>query len=115
MSSTTPTNQTNQGFTLVEILVVIVVLGVLAVVVAFTVRGVSDQGETTSCGTDASTLTAAAGVYMAQERVEVLPAMGTSANRYELFLIDAGFIKQVSTEYDLHEDGTVSTTGEPCT
>ena len=47
--------------------------------------------------------------------VQVLPAIGTSDNRYELFLIDAGFIKQVSTKYDLHEDGTVTTTGEPCT
>ncbi len=38
---------------------------------------------------------------MAQESVDVLPAIGMSDNRYELFLIDAGFIKQVSTKYDL--------------
>ncbi|HYN32069.1 MAG TPA: prepilin-type N-terminal cleavage/methylation domain-containing protein [Ilumatobacteraceae bacterium] len=115
----TSTNRANdradRGFTLVEILVVIVVLGILAVVVAFSVRGVTDRGETSACGSDATTLTTAADVYMAQQRVDVLPAIGASANRYELFLIDTGLIKQVSTKYDLHEDGTISTTGQPCT
>ena len=98
-----------------EILVVIVILGILAVVVAFSVRGVADRGETTACGADADTLTTAANVYMTQERVDALPAIGSSANRYELFLIDTGLIKQVSTKYDLREDGSVTTTGQPCT
>jgi general secretion pathway protein G len=106
---------TERGFTLVEILVVIVILSILAVVVAFSVRGVADRGETSACGADADTLTTAANVYMAQQSVDVLPAIGTSANRYELFLIDNGLIKQVSTKYDLHEDGSVTTTGQPCT
>ena len=35
-------------------------------------------------------------------------------DRFELFLIDAGFIEQVSTKYDLQADGTVTTTGQPC-
>jgi prepilin-type N-terminal cleavage/methylation domain-containing protein len=105
----------DRGFTLVEILVVIAILGVLAVVVAFSVRGVTDRGEMSACGADARTLTQAAEVYMAQESVDVLPAIGTSANRYELYLIDAGFIKQVSTKYDLQADGTVVTNGQPCT
>ena len=113
--NTTPTSRTDRGFTLVEILVVIVILGILATVVAFSVRGVTNRGEVSACGADAKTLTTAADVYMAQESVDVLPAIGTSENRYELFLIDAGFIKQVSTKYDMHEDGTITTTGEPCT
>jgi prepilin-type N-terminal cleavage/methylation domain-containing protein len=107
--------RSDRGFTLVEILVVIVILGVLAVVVAFSVRGVTDRGEMSACGADARTLTQAAEVYMAQESVDVLPAIGTSANRYELYLIDAGFITQVSTKYDLQADGTVVTNGQPCT
>ena len=105
----------DRGFTLVEILVVIAILGVLAVVVAFSVRGVTDRGESAACGADARTLTQAADVYMAQESTDVLPAIGTSANRYELYLIDAGLLKQVSTKYDLQADGTVVTNGQPCT
>ena len=58
--------------------------------------------------------TRAADVSIAQEQVDVLPAVGVSENRYELMLIDAGFIKQVSAKYDLQADGTVTTTGEPC-
>jgi general secretion pathway protein G len=99
---------------MVEMLVVIVILGVLAAVVAFSLRGMSDRGDGSACGTDARTLVTAADVYMAQHRVDVVPGIGTSANRHELFLVDQGFIKQVSTKYDLAADGTVSTTGQPC-
>ena len=95
-STSRANDRSDRGFTLVEIVVVVVILGILAVVVAFSVRGVADGGETSECSSDANTLTTAADVYMAQERVDVLPAIGTSDNRYELFLIDAGFIRQVS-------------------
>lgn len=105
----------DRGFTLVEILIVIVILGVLALAVAFSVRGVTDRGEVAACGADARTLTQSADVYMAQHQVDVLPAMGATPNRYELSLVDAGLLKQVSTKYDLQADGTVVTNGQPCT
>ena len=92
----------------------IVILGVIAVVVAFSARGVTDRGEVAACGTDARTLTQSADVYMAQHGVDLLPAMGATPTRYELALIDAGLLKQVSTKYDLQEDGTVVTNGQPC-
>ena len=112
-SSVSPTR--DRGFTLVEIIAVVVILGILSVVVAFSVRGVTDQAEASACGADARTLTMAADSYLAKEQVDTLPAMGTTANRYELALIDAGMLAQVSTRYDLQADGTVTTNGQPCT
>ncbi len=97
-----------------EILVVIVILGILATVVLFTVRGVTERGETSACAGDARTLTIAADTYMAQETLDEVPALGVSADRYELFLVDVGMIRQVSTHWDLNADGTVTTTGDPC-
>jgi prepilin-type N-terminal cleavage/methylation domain-containing protein len=114
-STGTTIERPDRGFTLVEILVVIVILGVLAVVVAFSVRGFTDRGEAAACGADARTLTQSADVYMAEHKVDVLPALGATPNRYELALIDAGLLKQVSTKYDLQADGTVVTNGQPCT
>ncbi len=93
---------------------VIVILGILSALVAFTVRGVNDRGEQSACATDARTLTIAADTYMAQESLDEVPALGVSADRYELFLVDAGMIRQVSTYWNLNADGTVTTTGEPC-
>jgi competence protein ComGC len=115
VSPTRANDQGDRGFTLVEIVVVVVTLAVLAVVVAFSVGGSSERDGSPACDSDATALTTAADVYMTQESVDVLPAIGTSANRYELFLIDVGFIEQVSILYDLQEDGTVIASGEPCT
>ena len=52
---------------------------------------------------------------MAQERLDAVPALGTSDDRYELFLVDAGMIRPGVDLLDLNADGTVVTTGEPCT
>lgn len=111
--NTTPSYRTDRGFTLVEIVVVIVILGIISVV-AFSVRGVASRSEATACDADARTLETAADVYLTKEQAAVPPAMGASANRYELFLIDAGLLVQVSTKHDLNENGAVTTTGNPC-
>ena len=79
-----------------EILVVILILGVLATVTVFAVRGVISRGEQSACAGDARTLTAA-DAWMAQASRAEVPALGSSADRYELFLVDKGMIRQVST------------------
>lgn len=105
----------DRGFSLVEILVVIVIIGVLATVVVFTVRGMADKGESSSCRTDGRTLEHAADYYIAQRGGADIAATGVGADRFERTLVDAGLINEVSTYYDLAADGSITTTGDPCT
>jgi len=58
--------QADQGFTLVELLIVIVILGILATVTVFAVRGITDKGQTSACNTDKATLQTATESYFAQ-------------------------------------------------
>ena len=109
------TSHNEEGFSLIEILVVIIVLGVLASVTVFAVRGVADRGEDAACDSEARTLSIAADLYMAQEQVDALPATGSGENRFEQTLVDVGFLKSTSGTYDLAADGTVTADGEPCT
>jgi prepilin-type N-terminal cleavage/methylation domain-containing protein len=115
---TSPLKTTHQsqhrGFTFIEVIVVVAILGIISLVVVFSVGGATDRSEVAACGAEARTLIESADAYMTGEQVDVLPAMGSSANRYELALIDAGHLDQVSTKYDLHEDGTVNANGRSC-
>lgn len=53
-----------EGFTLIELLLVIIILGILAAVVVFSVRGVSDRGQSSACKTSkAATITAIESYY----------------------------------------------------
>lgn len=53
-----------EGFTLIELLLVIIILGILAAVVVFSVRGVSDRGQSSACKTSKSaTITAIESYY----------------------------------------------------
>jgi prepilin-type N-terminal cleavage/methylation domain-containing protein len=110
-----PTHKTqHRGFTFIEVIVVVAILGLVSLVVVFSVGGTTDRRQAAACSAEARTLVESADAYMTAEQVDVLPAMGVSANRYELALIDAGHLDQVSTEYDLHEDGTVTANGRSC-
>ena len=59
-------NKQDKGFTLVELLIVIVILGILATVTVFAVRGITDQGQTSACQADRTTLQTALEAYYAQ-------------------------------------------------
>jgi prepilin-type N-terminal cleavage/methylation domain-containing protein len=54
-----------RGFTLIELLIVIIILGVLAAIVVFSVRGITDKGETSACKTSKSTVATAYEAYVA--------------------------------------------------
>jgi prepilin-type N-terminal cleavage/methylation domain-containing protein len=54
------------GFTLVELLIVIVILGILAGIVVFAVNGITDRGIKSACKTDAQTVQVASESYYAQ-------------------------------------------------
>jgi len=55
-----------EGFTLVELLVVIVILGILAAVVVFAVGGINDKGQDSACKTDTQTIRTAEEATFAQ-------------------------------------------------
>jgi prepilin-type N-terminal cleavage/methylation domain-containing protein len=83
--------RSDDGFTLVELLIVIVILGVLATVTVFAVRGITDQGETSATDADERTLESAQEAHMAQEGV-----YGTEAE-----LVAAGLLRGESTLHDV--------------
>lgn len=54
------------GFTLIELLLVIVILGVLSAIVVFSVRGISDRGDTAACKANRSAAQTAVEAYYAK-------------------------------------------------
>jgi general secretion pathway protein G len=88
----------NKGFTLVELLIVIVILGILATVTVFAVRGITDQGKTSTCKADKKTLETAVEAWYAQN--------GTVNNPTEAGLVPA-FLHDLSPNYDIDANGNV--------
>jgi prepilin-type N-terminal cleavage/methylation domain-containing protein len=55
-----------EGFTLIELMIVIVILGILAGIVLFAVGGITDRGTTAACKTDVSTVQTAVEAFYAK-------------------------------------------------
>ena len=59
-----------EGFTLVELLVVIVILGILAAIVVLAVGGITDKGQQNAKATDKRTLEAAEEAFFAKSKLD---------------------------------------------
>ena len=92
----------DKGFTLVELLIVIVILGILATVTVFAVRGITDQGKSSTCKADKKTLETAVEAWYAQN--------GTTSNPTEAMLTPS-FLHSLSPNYDIDASGNVVAQG----
>ena len=99
----TQVEEKDQGFTLVELLIVIVILGILATIVVFAVRGITDQGQKSSCKATAKTYEVAIEAYYANN--------GTlGGNPDGAKLVSAGLLRSYSgTDVGIATAGSTST------
>ena len=95
------TSDHEEGFTLVELLVVIVILGILAAIVVFAVTGITGNGQKSACQVDAKTIEAAEEAAFAQQQTS------TAAATYLTMagLTAGGFLHSASTYYSVAPSG----------
>jgi general secretion pathway protein G len=104
-----------EGFTLVETLVVITILGVLASVAVIGVSSTTADSKTAACKSEFATLQAAADNYFAKNGA--WPSGSTSGDRITA-LVSASMLRTApdsSSGLSLAADGTVSSTVSGCT
>ena len=98
----------DDGFTLIEVLVVISILGILAGIVVFAVNGLGDRGAASACSTDKTTVQTAQQAYFAKNGSYAADATA---------LVSGGFLNSVSTKYTTTGTATAFTVTAiaPCT
>lgn len=91
------TSDHQEGFTLVELLVVIVILGILAAIVVFAVTGITSNGQKSACQVDAKTIQNAEEAAFAQQQT------GTAAPVYLTMsqLQASGFLHSTSNLWQI--------------
>lgn len=115
-----PQVDTNDGFSLVELLIVIVVLGILATVTVFAVRGITDRGEIASCDEDERIMQTAVEAYFAQSGAIVIPisnpaVSGVTGLTPEGTLVEFGLLSEPSQLHDVTAGGAVTPgAASPC-
>lgn len=93
----------DQGFTLVELLIVIVILGILATVTVFAVQGITDKGKQNACDVEVRALETAVEAYYVdngQAFPTTLQVLNTGSTRYT---------KTEVTTQDFNYDNTTGT------
>jgi prepilin-type N-terminal cleavage/methylation domain-containing protein len=90
-----------QGYTLIELLLVIVVLAILATVVVASMGGFTAEAEESACDGDAHILHTAVEAYFSQSRASMITPVGTTPDRFELRLVGEGFLGRPSGFYNL--------------
>ena len=89
-----------QGFTLVELLIVIVILGILAGIVVFAVGNLTQNAKTNACATEKATLQTADEAYKAQN--------GSYTDGPGL--VTAGLLKAAPVNYTISTTGSIAVT-----
>jgi len=92
-------NIIEQGFTLVELLIVITILGILAGIVVFAVGNLTSNAKTNACATEKSTIVTADEAYKAQN--------GSYAADITT-LVAAGSLKSTPADYTIDNAGNVT-------
>ncbi len=95
----------DEGFSLIELLIVIVILGILSTVVVFSVQGVTNRGQDAACAQDARALATAVESYFAKFPGSEIPATGVGAERYERTLVDAELVRDTTQYWDVAAEG----------
>ena len=97
----------DDGFTLIEMLVVVMILGVLGTVVVMSLGGLSTEAADTGCHADRHQLETAFEAFVAQTGAHQVAATGTDHDRFERTLAEDGFLRSPSTTHDLDGQGVV--------
>jgi len=89
-------NLMQQGYTMVELLVVIVILGILAAVVVFAVTGITDKGQSSACTIEVRTVNIALQAFNAKSTTNAYPSGTVVTGPTGMFgqLATAGLIQQ---------------------
>jgi len=103
----------DEGFTLVELLIIIVILVILATITVFTVRGITEKDQSAACAADQQALQSGVDTWFAQYGGDAIPGDVTTTNNNgdvtdmepEAALVEAGFLAAESTDFIVSKTG----------
>jgi prepilin-type N-terminal cleavage/methylation domain-containing protein len=103
-----PATRRDQGYTLIEMLLVVLIFGILTGGAFMAVSGMTAEAADTGCAADQHALFLAVESYFAQSGGSTVPATGIGADRYEQTLVDAGLLRGTSDYHHLDAHGIVT-------